>query len=920
MEYIKDFGKNTLIFGTWNVRGLNDELKKRETLNEIERENVDIIVLTETKLKKGGEEELGRYNHYYSGVEEKDHAQAGVSILIKKDLCPNLKCKAVNERIITAELEIHGQKVKIIGVYWVNESDSKEIKNKFVKKFEEELTNKGCELIILGDFNSKVGILETSKVGISETSKVGISETSEVVGNCGDKECDRNGKRLIRICAENFLKIQNTFFDHEDIHKYTCYQNSSRSLIDYCITRQGTTLKVRDVLACRWLECGTDHIFLAAYISFPVNKNKRKNIQSIAEKGDLKIRKYKTYLLYSKTFKDSYIKEMDFHIDVPKGRSTVEMYNHLKESIHSAAYDVLGIQDKDTFGELIWDKEIKDLRNRRELPFRTTFDSHFDKIPNEVWEGVCTDLFNIERNKRSKKAWSILNEVLNKSNENVINEQPSEDFCRSLFKNNCICVKEFEAKNEDEIANLHRIVPDHTVQIDVIDVQKALDELDDDECPVPDGLSVQLLRNSSDKTKSLLTDLIQEIFNGKELPPEIGEAYISNILKIKNSEKYAIEDGLQVHCIMRIMCFILKEKLEDAIRRNDSCLMVHQLTHLDVTYTLRSLLRRDKGFHFAFINLRQAYFGVEYLKLFGILKSKGIPETLIAVLEHLFKVNSIAVLTKEKLSQKYTLSKGLIEQCNLGPTLLKIYIQDSIKNWNYKNHEKRIKVKYVPCIISNDKVIIVSRSIESLKTRVLNLAEEFKGLGLHISLENLKYLGNKKLKFDGTEIQGKNPIAFDGSCFELNGGNKEEVFYRILETKNAIGYLHPVVRNEKISTENKNKIFNIIIKCILMNGCETWTLTRDLEKSINSLERSYWKWCKPPAFVYAKLMLRKDPWYSEKMNQDKLPVCILNWDSNDAISIERFKQKWVDDFDEIKKIQSESEKKVAELIDIFKKK
>ncbi|KAF8767856.1 Craniofacial development protein 2 like protein [Argiope bruennichi] len=915
----QDREMHTYNFGTWNVQGLTE--KKKETFTEIERENENLVVLTETKLRGSGQEEHGKYIHLYSGVKT-GHARAGVSIFIKKDLGRITKWEAVNERLITAKLNIHGQKVIVIGVYWVDDSATPYIKDRFQSDFKNELkkVKREHELIILGDFNSKVG----------------ISTTSKIVGKFGDKEINNNGRRLIDVCEEFKLKIQNTFFDHEDIHKYTWHhkRNSSKSLIDFCITRQETTLQVHDILACRWLECGTDHIFLEATISFPIIKGNENN-EYIVEEEAFEMIKYKTYLLHSQTFRNSYNEYLDSFINTSTERSTKEMYCHLKKGIHSAATHVLGIQDKDVFGEFLWDQELLQLRARRlnimsdskieSLSDRTIFHSPFDKYKNEVWKNICETIDKAEKNKRSKTAWRILEEVLNKRDENLTHYLPSENFCKNLFKNNRIDVKEFETKKIDKKENTYKIDPDQTLQIKVEDVMKALDELDDDKGPVPDGLSLQLLRNSSFKSKYILANLIQDIFNGKEIPPEIDESYISNIVKIKNREKYAIEDGIQVHSIMRIMCFILNEMLQKVISLKNFSLNVRQLTHLDAIFTLRLLLQKvaekqNPPLHLAFVDLKQAYFGVQHLKLFKTLEKYGISKTLIAVLEHLFKSNTLRVVGTNKLSDQYILDKGLIEQCVLGPTLLKMYIQESIIAWSDENSRNGITIdnRILTYIISNDKIIIVAQNHTSLETMILNLKHRLKSLGLHISLKNLKYLGNEKLTFGKTTIQGENVIDYDGSCLELDGRNWEEVSHRILETKNAIGYLHPVVRDECVSMKIKRKIFNIIIRSILMNGCETWTLTDDLKGNINLVEMNYWKWCcenHTKKYTSQQLrtvmnikytcfdifMLRKAAWYTivKQMNLDKWPVWILNWDPKGAGRIGRPRKKWIDGVEDI---------------------
>lgn len=73
-----------MILGTWNVQGLSR--KMNEVIYEMKRYNIDIAVATETKRKGQGSENLGDYDHFYSGIPKDKRAQQGVSLLIRKNL------------------------------------------------------------------------------------------------------------------------------------------------------------------------------------------------------------------------------------------------------------------------------------------------------------------------------------------------------------------------------------------------------------------------------------------------------------------------------------------------------------------------------------------------------------------------------------------------------------------------------------------------------------------------------------------------------------------------------------------------------------------------------------------------------------------------------------------------------------------
>lgn len=73
--------KRTLQIGTWNVQSLSN--KKAEVFAEIEKSKLDIVVLTETKVKGNGQEMIGNLVHIWSGVDKSERARAGVSIVIR---------------------------------------------------------------------------------------------------------------------------------------------------------------------------------------------------------------------------------------------------------------------------------------------------------------------------------------------------------------------------------------------------------------------------------------------------------------------------------------------------------------------------------------------------------------------------------------------------------------------------------------------------------------------------------------------------------------------------------------------------------------------------------------------------------------------------------------------------------------------
>lgn len=905
-------------FGTWNVRGLSE--KKREAFSEIRRENEDVVVLTETKLRGVGEEDLEDYIHLYSGIAS-GPARAGVSILLKKELANNLKWRSVSERLIVAEFKISGRSVVVIGVYWLDDCAKSAMKDSFQNNLKSIVENvdKEHELVILGDFNSRVG----------------VDKNSSVVGSYGEPEINNNGRRLTELCKYLNLKIQNTFFNHEDKHKYTWYhpRQSRRTLIDFCITRQDTSFFVEDVVACRWLECGTDHIFLEATLSFQLQDEDERPVEheDIAD-----LRKYRTYLLYSKSIRTSYKDYLETAIDVSVPRTTEELYQCLKNSIHSAAFHLVGSERKDQFGEFLWDQEVRDLREFRKIrkgQFETDklvsgkniTESQFRNIKNKVWEGICSEIDNTDKFRRNKALWNIINDLQNKSPRTSLTNSEWFVYEPSPKTN----------KNDKEpslplnclnISN--KFDPDKVMKINVHNVCKALDHMEDCNVPSPGGLTVKLLKHSSDKSKILLTNLIQNIFNGDIIPAEITEMYFINILRV-NGEIFIPNIGnCFMHSIMRLMRVVLKNMLEKYTSFEDIGQVIPIESYSDATFILRQILQKsvDKQtppFHFVFIDLINSFFDIGHTKLFEFLAEESIPDKLIAVIRHLYDENNIIIVESGRVLEDPFLNNGLTYDFSLSCMLLKMYLKKALKAWSEENSKYGVAIgnkRLLSLFLCDSKMVIVSENKQNMELIIASLRLHLQHIGLSLNHKNIKYLSKENLEIDNNIIEGKEIMNFYDSILELDGRNVEEIFQRVLDTNEAIRILHPVARDGTITKKNKSRIFRSIIRSLLVYGCETWTITEDLKKPFEDTELRYWKWCcENYPYRYTKqeiydlmnvkeavsriIMLKKAAWYTSIMESDTASWVrnILDWEPDGVLRCGRPRKKWMDGLEDFLK-------------------
>ena len=73
-----------------------------------------------------------------------------------------------------------------------------------------------------------------------------------------------------------------------------------------------------------------------------------------------------------------------------------------------------------------------------------------------------------------------------------------------------------------------------------------------------------------------------------------------------------------------------------------------------------------------------------------------------------------------------------------------------------------------------------------------------------------------------------------GSIVAENGGTSKEVNWRIQEARRSFSKLRKVWLNKSLRKDTKIKIFNACVKSVLLFGCETWLVTNEIQRKIQT--------------------------------------------------------------------------------------
>ena len=177
---------------------------------EMVKVNVNILGISELKWTGMGEFNSDDHYIYYYGQESLK--RNGVAIIVKKRVQNAvLGCNLKNDRMISVRFQGKPFNIIIIQVYALTSNAEEAEVEQFYEDLQDlpELTPKKDVLVIIGDWNAKVGSEETPGV----TGKFGLGVQNEA------------GQSLIEFCQVKAIVIANTLFQQ---HKRTLHMDITR--------------------------------------------------------------------------------------------------------------------------------------------------------------------------------------------------------------------------------------------------------------------------------------------------------------------------------------------------------------------------------------------------------------------------------------------------------------------------------------------------------------------------------------------------------------------------------------------------------------------------------------------------------------------------------------------------------------------
>lgn len=841
--------KSILRIACWNVTSLTN--KDQELILEMERHNIDICALSETKKKGKGNDIYGNYIVIYSGKNKEERASSGVGIIVhQKHQNKIVNASYVNDRILHVTMTLNKNKrTHLVSVYAPDTSKPQEAKDEFYYILQHTIDQipNSDEIIILGDLNARVG--DNVIPGIKE--------------RFNEEPVNENGNQLIEFCLQNCLRINNTFYDHKPQHKYT-FMNTrgQKSTIDYVITNSGIHPKrIHDVRVLSSANLGTDHNLVLMKIAMCLTATKTQQCPQdrVIEKFNTEsFEQQSTKHLFQKRLRDCIVENSINCSDTVNEAWTKVLSNILKSAEEAIGKRQIKSSNRRRKYKPWFCEEVKTLSEEKKRSYlsyrqgnityneyvvtRNRVNSGISAIKRESWERFSSDMEH-DLYGGQKKVWNMLRNLQKPLNEAVsfskISTSEWETYFKDLYGSN--------DNNTLELETSLAISGTQHPEINIDEVTKTVTKLKNRKSPGIDQITNEMIKYGGKECWSELCKLYNKIIQQGEVPESWKTSITVPIFKKGDRSLPNNYRGITLlSSVMKLFTKILAMYISSTGIAEEQQGFRQNRSTTDAIFIVRQIAEKAIEFnypaHMCFVDLTKAFDRIQLKDVIEILRKRNVSQNIISVITSLNTNNTTCIRTDNLISNVVPIADGIRQGDSLSPILFNLVMDEIISSVKSvaRGYNMGTEVKIV-CYA--DDAVLISDNEDDLQRLLFNFEKVAGEYNMRISAEKTKSLTISreplrcKLAVYGEPIEQVMQFNYLGARITSSKDLTAEVRAQANKAARISGCLRQVIwRNKHLSVRGKVRIYKTCVRPILAYGVETRADTTQTTRIINKVE------------------------------------------------------------------------------------
>lgn len=822
---------------SYNVRSLKDESRMIELESALKTVKWDVIGMSEIRKDGYGIEERDWCIFYYFG-QTKGHR--GVGFLVKKAHKKSIqKFTGFSDRVALLNITIHDTELSIIQVYSPTESSSEENLELFYSDVRKAKENSGQNIIIMGDFNAKIGI---PKVPIEP-----------IIGPYGLGSGNERGERLTEFCLEEELVILNTLYKKKLSQRWTWMSpnNTTKNEIDYLLTNKRDYFINFEVL--RKITYPSDHRLIRGTLRIKSPKKCRKKFSqnnSLLNTENEQLRFLKnlektleevSYLNMSTQCLYDYI-EISIIESLKKART-----NHKLKKCFKLSKEIRELIKKRHTLQLNDNKSKKEKIELKSLYKTITKNIHreYKNYKLDIYESWLQKTGSIKSANKSIRQCKMWIPKINTSEGCSENRKDlvllATNFYRDLYK-----------KRPSEDVSIDRVSEELNFEAKVEDfslteIVWGIRNLNNRKSPGPDSIINEALKIGEKIISGLITILFNKILKEQKVPEQWTVSEIILIYKkgdpseVSNYRPISLMSSLYKlfsQCLLKRIGSKIdaKQPIEQAGFRS-------KYSTIDHIHVLSQVIEKYKEFnsplYIAFVDYRKAFDSISHASIKEALQYHEVEKTYIDIISNIYE-NCKSKVRLERTGPTFKIERGVRQGDPVSPKIFIAVLELILKDSSWKTRGIKIDGKYLSHLRFADDIALLANTAEELNDMLTTLHLQSIKVGLEINFDKTKVITNNTLtpiQINGQNVEYVNDYLYLGKQLSFREIDSEEVERRIGSAWKRYWSLKHILKS-KLPIKLKKKVLDSCVLPCLTYGCQTWCLTEKTANKISICQRT----------------------------------------------------------------------------------